>query len=130
MPQVTSCPKCSKTIQVPDNVLGKTVRCPLCLQAFVYQGAPVRQASAAAIGTGHPSSTPMPTPTPPPPPSLGPPETAATADTAPAPELVTTLPPPGAAGSTPQCPACKATLLPDAIACMDCGYLLQAETGA
>src|SRR5438477_6056035 len=24
-----------------------------------------------------------------------------------------------------ECPACKATLLPGAIACMDCGYLLQ-----
>src|SRR5207247_2049627 len=27
------------------------------------------------------------------------------------------------------CPACKATLLPGAIACMDCGYLLQPDTG-
>jgi serine/threonine protein kinase len=29
-----------------------------------------------------------------------------------------------------ECPACKAPLLPGAIACMDCGYLLQTDAGA
>src|SRR5206468_1866774 len=29
-----------------------------------------------------------------------------------------------------QCPACKAPLLPGAIACMDCGYLVQGEPDA
>src|SRR6185312_10871989 len=35
------------------------------------------------------------------------------------------------APSTPsECPACKAALLPGAIACMDCGYMIQPETTA
>ena len=130
MPQVTRCPKCSKTIQVPDNVLGKAVRCPLCQQTFVYEGAAVRQSTPASIGAGaRPTPVPAP-PSVPPPVRSSPPETAATPDTAAAPELIITPPPPPSAGAMPaQCPACKTTLLPGAIACMDCGYLLQTETG-
>src|SRR5262245_23502590 len=127
MPLVTSCPKCGKTIQVPDHIVGKAVRCPLCLQTFVYQGTAVPQPAAEA-GAGPSTLTPMPTPPLAPKPAQA--ETAATPDTAAAPELITTPPPPGPASAASQCPACKATLLPGAVACMDCGYLLQMEASA
>jgi predicted Ser/Thr protein kinase len=39
-------------------------------------------------------------------------------------------PSPAAAGTPTLCPSCQAPLLPGAISCMDCGYLLRPETGA
>src|SRR5205814_6160139 len=40
-------------------------------------------------------------------------------------------PPPAAPKGAPtKCPACSSDLLPGAVACMDCGYLIQAEAGA
>ncbi|MFL5341537.1 MAG: DUF4190 domain-containing protein [Gemmataceae bacterium] len=35
MPIQTSCPSCSRALRVPDNLLGKNVRCPSCETTFI-----------------------------------------------------------------------------------------------
>lgn len=37
MPEITSCPDCSKKLRVPDDLLGKKVRCPGCKVMFTAQ---------------------------------------------------------------------------------------------
>src|SRR5262249_29028529 len=109
MPQLTRCPHCSQVMNVPDVLIGKQVRCPTCKKAFLFNAVPAREPVAAVASPTAPS-----VPPPPPPPSARPPPP----------------PPPTPSKVTPAptvCPACKATLLPGAIACMDCGYLLQSE---
>src|SRR5262249_58128864 len=86
---------------------GKQVRCPKCQQLFVVGALASEPVAAAAPvrSTPRPAAPPpRPTPRPSPPPT----------------------PIPIAANPT-ECPACKAPLLPGAIACMDCGYLLQPD---
>src|SRR5438105_10355577 len=34
MPEVIQCPKCNRKLRVPDNLLGKKVKCPSCSTAF------------------------------------------------------------------------------------------------
>ncbi len=34
MPMLVSCPHCNKSLRVPDNLLGQTVKCPGCQNAF------------------------------------------------------------------------------------------------
>jgi predicted Zn finger-like uncharacterized protein len=101
MPQVIRCPHCSKVIQVPDEAAGRQVRCPACKQVFAVRAAPARQPAAVAAGRGSPAASRPAVPVP----AVRPAEPAAAT----------------------VCPACKAALLPGAIACMDCGYLLQGE---
>jgi predicted Zn finger-like uncharacterized protein len=36
---ITACPNCQRQLKVPDNLLGKTVRCPSCKTTFVAQAA-------------------------------------------------------------------------------------------
>src|SRR5262245_17327042 len=108
MPQVIRCPHCSKGIQVPDNAGGKQLRCPLCSRMFIVGGqpAPAKEpvgAAAGGQGTAGPAAPPS---RPPPAPRGGPPATPT------------------------ECPACKSPLLPGAISCMDCGFLLQSDTAA
>ena len=35
MPQLISCPECSKNLQVPEELIGKKVQCPECKNTFV-----------------------------------------------------------------------------------------------
>jgi predicted Zn finger-like uncharacterized protein len=35
MPTIVSCPSCSRSLRVPDELLGKKVKCPSCSNAFV-----------------------------------------------------------------------------------------------
>jgi predicted Ser/Thr protein kinase len=121
MPQVISCPKCSQKMQVPDGSAGKQVKCPGCKLIFTVgaPAAPARQPVGAAAGSS-PGSAPgvAAAPRPAPPPSR---PAAPTPPPAPA----------SSPGVTPkECPACKSPLLEGAIACMDCGYLLQPDAGA
>jgi len=37
MPEITSCPDCSKKLRVPDDLIGKKVRCPGCSKMFTAQ---------------------------------------------------------------------------------------------
>jgi predicted Ser/Thr protein kinase len=111
MPQVIRCPQCTKPMQVPDNAIGKQVRCPSCKYVFAAAAAPAPVPVGAAAPAG-PSAPATP---------VKPPTVARPA----VPGSVEITPP------TPsECPACKSPLLPGAIACMDCGYLLQVDTAA
>src|SRR5262245_20423678 len=111
MPLTIRCPHCTKAMQVPDNAPGKQVRCPGGSRLFQVGGvgsAPAREpvAAGAAAGAARPAGS----PTPPSPPPAAKPSGA-----------VPVKPPAPTA-----CPACGSALLPGAIACLDCGFLLQA----
>jgi predicted Ser/Thr protein kinase len=103
MPQVIRCPLCSKAMQVPDGSAGKQVRCPSCKKVFVVGAAPARAPVGAAVAAT--PAAPRPVPAPPAAPKPAP-------------------------AAPKECPACKSPLLEGAIACMDCGYLLQPDTAA
>src|SRR5437016_2209573 len=111
MPQVIRCPNCTKPIKVADNSAGQQFRCPSCQKPFTVpaEAAPALAAGGAAAVAGGVATRPAP-------PRLAPPP--------PAPEPAAAKPP---AGAPAECPACKSPLNPGAIACMDCGYLIQAE---
>jgi predicted Ser/Thr protein kinase len=89
---------------------------PGCQKVFTVPSAPARALAAVAAGASLASDAPT-TLAPPPAESAGM-QTLASE---------TAL---GRSVTTTECPACHAALLPGAIACMDCGYLLQAEVGA
>jgi hypothetical protein len=40
MPQQISCPSCARTLNVPDELIGRTVRCPGCKTTFTAQAEP------------------------------------------------------------------------------------------
>ncbi|MCC6419754.1 MAG: protein kinase [Gemmataceae bacterium] len=111
MPQVIRCPnaRCQQTMQVPDNAAGKGVRCPKCQTPFTVPP-PELVGAASASGRG---------------------VAAAAAAAGPGSRPSVNLPPvpsapaPGAGDTT--CPSCGSQLLPGAIACMDCGFLLQGD---
>src|SRR5215469_14114453 len=119
MPLVIRCPHCQKPMQLADNSAGKQFRCPSCHNPFtVGGGQPVSVGAAAAGGGGAAVATRPAAP-------AAPPRPPSTPDVPPPPGKAATAP------TTPtECPACKAALLPGAIACMDCGYLIQPETTA
>jgi predicted Ser/Thr protein kinase len=101
-----NCPTCNTLMQLGDDAAGKQFRCPNCKNIFTVpapRSEPVialSSAGAAAMAGGTAA--------------------AGRASTVPAPAA--------AAGGTPSaCPACGSALLPGAIACMDCGYLIQSE---
>lgn len=98
MPYVIRCPHCTKAMQVPDNAAGKHVQCPTCKQTFAVPALAVAAAPAApAAAVAVGNGS----------------RAAAAAPTKPA---------------TPtKCPSCGSTLLEGAVACMDCGFMLQGE---
>src|SRR5262249_31877811 len=107
MPQLIRCPnaKCGTAMRVPDDAAGKQVRCPKCQQAFLVAAPRLEPVAAAAGPPGARDGKRLAAPAPTRPPTHVP-----------------------AAPSPNECPACKAVLLPGAIACMDCGYLLQPDS--
>src|SRR5260370_7772303 len=86
MPFQVTCPKCSKTLELPATLLGKTIRCKSCEQVFAIgqpealapaRSAPVRREAASTIQS-FPSATQsppflQPAPERPPTPSRAPP---------------------------------------------------------
>ncbi len=101
MPVIIKCPNaaCGKQMQVPDNAAGKRVQCPTCKQPFMVPAAAPAPAAAAA-STGSASSI-----------------SFSDAGN-------------GAKPAAPtKCPACGSKLNEGAVACMDCGFMLQADTG-
>jgi predicted Ser/Thr protein kinase len=107
MPQVIRCPHCQRSMQVPDNAAGKTVRCPVCQKPFMVPGgaaAPQPVGAGNSVGAGSSASLSRPS------------------------MSFPAVPPPGAGTASGQhCPSCGAALLAGAIACMDCGFLLQGD---
>src|SRR6516225_892262 len=111
MPQVFNFPHCKTAMSLPDDSAGKAFRCPSCKNPFtVPAAAPALQTvGAGAASSSASSSASMP--------SLNLPSISSAEAAA------------KSAGGTPSaCPACGSDLLPGAIACMDCGFLLQADT--
>src|SRR6266511_3775335 len=116
MPQSIRCPnpQCQQVMQVPDNAAGRNVLCPKCKKPFTVP--PPGDLVGAGVGAS--------------PPSRG----AAAAGPASRGSInLPSVPPaaapgaPPAAGST-TCPACGSSQIPlGAIACMDCGFLLQGD---
>ncbi|HTU91370.1 MAG TPA: protein kinase [Gemmataceae bacterium] len=122
MPLVIRCPHCQKPMQLADNSAGKQFRCPSCHNPFMVGGGPPASVGAAAAGAAGGggaavATRPAAPPAPPRPPSM---QTVEGGGGKIAPQPVTPS----------ECPACKAPLLPGAIACMDCGYMIQPETTA
>src|SRR6266478_5869515 len=37
MPSIISCPSCQKQLKVPDELIGKSVKCPGCKETFTAQ---------------------------------------------------------------------------------------------
>ncbi len=108
MPIIINCPHCTKAMQLPDGSAGKQFRCPNkdCQKPFVVP-APSAAASQAGVNLG---STP----------NLSLPGAGGGVSK------------PAAGGKAPaptKCPACCSDLLPGAIACMDCGFLIQSDSG-
>ena len=130
MPQVTRCPHCGRSLQIPDDALGKPMRCPVCKQLFAVRAAlapgPAVEVGAK-IGAKAPNGVMTGVGTMPqpgrtlsnggavslPPPHAKPQAASSGRETA-----------SGGVNGVTECPACKAKLLPGASACMDCGYLL------
>jgi predicted Ser/Thr protein kinase len=112
MPQIIRCPHCTKSMQVPDNAGGKNVRCPSCKQPFMVP-------APAAVRPAVPVAAPAPAV---PPAAVAAPLIGNGAKP-PTPVATPVAPPP----LPTVCPSCGSKLLEGAIACMDCGYLLQAE---
>jgi predicted Zn finger-like uncharacterized protein len=52
----TQCPACSRKLRVPENLLGKTVRCPNCKQTFTASEAGDEPAETAVTSKPVPSS--------------------------------------------------------------------------
>jgi predicted Ser/Thr protein kinase len=102
-------------MQVPDNAAGKTVRCPVCQKPFMVP-ALVARAIPVPVGAG----------------AVSQPALSASSGSIPGGSRssisLPAVPAPGTAASGQSCPSCGAALLPGAIACMDCGFLLQGET--
>src|SRR4051794_13377886 len=115
MPQVINCPHCKTPMSLPDGSAGKQFRCVKCQQPFTAPAAapaPALVGAAAGPAPSRPASSPSVSS-----PSVNLPSVSQAADNA------------AKSGATPNaCPACGSTLLPGAIACMDCGYLLQSDT--
>jgi len=133
MPQVLKCPnqKCGSPISIPDGMGGRQMQCPKCKSPFVVPAAKPAMAGAGAVrpagGSSHGAAKPAPAPSRggsggshPGSPSSG------TMDF----NLPPVPPAGGGGGTATKCPACGADLLPGAISCMDCGYMLMADTGA
>ena len=40
MPGLANCPHCARSLSVPEQALGKSVRCPRCREIFVVPAAP------------------------------------------------------------------------------------------
>jgi len=144
MPVTLKCPTCKTPIAIPDGAGGKQMRCPNCKNAFVVPNAQPVGASAqgikAAAGApvaksagSQPGVAVKPPPAPPRAPTAGShagaPAAAAAAGASLGDFQLPSIPAAPAGGAT-KCPACKADLLPGAISCMDCGYMLAAETAA
>jgi serine/threonine protein kinase len=103
-------------MQVPDNAAGRTVRCPVCQKPFLVPAA-IPEAVGAGVSGRSPTESPA-----------GPTGSTAKSGSISLPAV----PPAGGAAPSAQtsgqvCPSCGSVLLAGAIACMDCGFLLQGE---
>jgi predicted Ser/Thr protein kinase len=111
MPYVMKCPHCFTPMSLPEGSEGKQFRCVKCKQPFTST-APAPSPALQTVGAGVASSS----------------QSVSSAPSINLPSVSSAEAAAKAAGGTPTtCPACGSNLLPGAIACMDCGFLLQQE---
>jgi serine/threonine-protein kinase len=108
MALIINCPNCTKAMQLPDGSAGKQFRCPACQKPFTVPGASPSNAGVGSSPNVSLGSTPNL--------NLG-------AGVATKPAAAAAAPP----SAPTKCPACSSDLLPGAVACMDCGYLIQSD---
>ncbi len=129
MPLVIKCPSCATAMRLADDAAGKQFRCPTCQKPFtVGAAAPAREAVTATSGAASTAASPTAPPAPSAPSSSSVRPAVSAASTPPPPTTAPNKEPTPPPQAPTKCPACKSELLPGAIACMDCGYLLQAES--
>ena len=116
MGSTVGCPSCGRNLLVPDELVGRSVRCPACQTTFPAEPAPAAEAPASpdpapaaapeapAAGTGDPAAAGSATPAAPPP--------------APAPEASNGLRP---------CPFCGEAIRAEAVRCRFCGEDVEEE---
>jgi predicted RNA-binding Zn-ribbon protein involved in translation (DUF1610 family) len=113
MTTIIDCPTCTRKLNIPEDLLGRPVRCPDCGETFETAGDPSARAlpSSAAI--------------PPPPASL--PGGPAPAPTPGTPHAVTAAVPGAPAAGTRPCPVCGELIDAAAVRCRFCGEDLAEE---
>lgn len=124
MPQVTRCPHCRKTIRIPDSAAGRQVRCPSCKKEIAVGQNLSLAPAALSVAAAGPAA-----------------EAGSMSKVNRVVEVLGTYrskkaeaedsahPKELSASTTPTvCPACKTTLLPGAVACLDCGYLISSDS--
>jgi LSD1 subclass zinc finger protein len=129
MPQIINCPKCTQAMQVPDGSAGKQVRCPKCQTVFLIS-TPQPVAAGVSSGVRAPAAAASAAPPRPAESAAAPAATAPPPRPASSPSVSMPSPALAKASGPKKCPSCGADLLEGAIACMDCGYLIQTETAA
>jgi hypothetical protein len=134
MNTIVDCPKCTRKLRVPEELLGRAVKCPDCGGTFEANPAPAPP-SPAGNGPAAPVPAAMPPlnlsldeDAPPSPPPLGTPFSV----TPRAPEPAAGVPAPMPAAGEPKddlrpCPYCAERIKPDAPRCPACGEDLRSE---
>jgi predicted Zn finger-like uncharacterized protein len=134
MATIVDCPSCNRKLRVPDELLGKKVKCPTCSGTFDAVAAPVSSPSASSAGSVEPqfslgeksapvSSDPI---SPAPPGSSLPSESSGI----PEPEQETLLHDPSKSATAEDlepCPYCGEKIAKDATRCTFCGEELDEE---
>jgi predicted Zn finger-like uncharacterized protein len=98
MPQITQCPHCRGQLQVRDENLGQTIRCPLCNGLFRVAAPQAPPPPVVNVEVVEPPAPPSPPPPPPPSPPLKPKPSGAVRKPAPKPsQKARPTPPPAEA---------------------------------
>jgi predicted Zn finger-like uncharacterized protein len=134
MATIVDCPSCNRKLRVPDELLGKKVKCPTCSGTFDAVAAPVSSPSASSAGLvepqlslGEKTAPQSRDPTSPAPPGSSPP--SASSGT-PESEQETLLHDPSkssAEADLEPCPYCGEKIAKDATRCTFCGEELDEE---
>lgn len=101
---------CGQRLQVPDEMAGRTGKCPSCGAAVLVPGAPAAPAA--------------PPPPAPPPPVVQSPPAAGAGAAPPVPPAPPAVVPPAAESGTKSCPHCGGVILANARKCKHCGEYL------
>jgi predicted Zn finger-like uncharacterized protein len=135
---IINCPSCERKLRVPDELLGKNVKCPSCQTLFVGKSQPSQPVPAAATASPPAADRTADAPPNPPPPATAAPTMNLSLDDEPAPgprPLRTpasgaseprgprSAPPPPSepAGEFRDCPYCGEQVRREAIRCRYCG---------
>jgi predicted Zn finger-like uncharacterized protein len=139
---VINCPSCGRKLRVPDELLGKKVRCPGCQTMFAGRPEPSAPVPAAATASAQGESPPPEAPSPAEPPPSAPtlnlsldaepaprPRPPATPESVAPEPLVPPPPPPQQEDDFRSCPYCGEQIRREAIRCRFCGEDIDEPAG-